>query len=228
MSGSAGGRSTGTLIDLPSAPSATVIAMHGFTRAPIHLTALAHACATAGLACIRPALAPRWAPVLMARPTHLDDAADGLIGNLETLPSPVVVVGHSAGAAAACWIAARWSRQSTGPDDLTAGPRVAGIVLVDGVEAVTGLIRRSLPDLADVPMTALTADPGPCNRHGALARFLEEARPGVVVRLPGSCHGDIEGEDRAIYRLACREQSTERMRRQVIDRTVETALRMIS
>lgn len=103
---------------------------------------------------------------------------------------------------------------------------MAGIVLVDGVDSVTSLIRRSLPVLADVPMTALVADPSPCNRHGALARYLDRERPGVTVRMPGTSHGDIEGQDHAVYRLACGERSSQAMRQQVIDRAVASALGM--
>lgn len=198
-----------------------VVALHGFTRAPAHLDRLAKGCTRAGLACVRPTLAPILDPMRIGRPRSIERIADRLAHAIQDFERPVVLLGHSAGAASACWIARTWKQAGV---DLT----VAGLVLVDGVDGVSRLIERSIEEVEGLPMTALTADPGPCNRHGALARFLDLERPGVTVRIVGASHGDIEGESRWIYRLACRERSCDRMRRLVIASAVQSSLRLTS
>lgn len=212
--------------------------MHGFTRSPGHLSALARACTDANLACLRPALATRWAPTRMVQPAWVRTVAQRLHEVLAGLPGPVVLVGHSAGASVACAIVAQWLAESPAvnptmplnlgqPGDMGHAVQLAGLVLVDGVDSVTGLLRTSIDRLVGVPMVAWAADPGPCNRHGALADFLDDRRPGIVVRVPGSCHGDIEGVDRLVYRLACRERSTPQMRQAILEWTVQQATRMV-
>jgi pimeloyl-ACP methyl ester carboxylesterase len=76
----------------------------------------------------------------------------------------VVLVGHSAGAAAACPLAV---------DLAGRGVQVLGIVMVDGADSPNRLIERTLPDLSSVPITGVLAPPNPCNRQGRLAGLLE-------------------------------------------------------
>lgn len=214
------------LLDVPDGPPiGLVVALHGFTRSPRHLEHLAQACTRSRLSCLRPALAPALDPMRIARPGALAREAQGLASQIRAQPLPdgrlVVILGHSAGAAAACWIARQWLLDGIDPG-------LAGLVLVDGVDGITHLIERSLVDLQAVPLVALTADPGPCNRHGALERLLGQRRPQAVVPMPGSCHGDIEGVERAIYRLACADSSDDAGRSRVIDAAVSVARGMIS
>jgi len=173
----------------------TVVALPGFTRGPGHLDRLARAVNDVGLPCVRPALAPRWMPILYMSRSRLRDVARRLVdGGV----SSAVIVGHSAGAAAGTYLAAYL--RDIGVD-------VRGLVLVDGVDSPNHLIASSLPQLHDVPVAAILAPPSPCNRNGALQRSLLDV-PGVQVAvIDGAGHGDIEGAGRGVYRRACGDTS---------------------
>ena len=175
-----------------------VIALPGFTRGPGHLVRLANACASEGYECLRPALAPRWLPVLYMVPSHLRSIARRLgeaVGG-----SPIVVVGHSAGGAAGTSLAA----------DLSAGgANVRGLVLIDGVESPNRLIATRLGELDGLRIAAVLAPPSPCNRHSQLEDFLA-GYPNVRVEVvPGAGHGDIEGAGIGVYRRMCKDTSDE-------------------
>lgn len=175
----------------------TVIALHGFTRGPQHLAAFAEACQRRGWNCLRPRLSPWLLPVLMNNRRHLDRVADRMISS-GRLCGSVVVVGHSAGAAAGSWITPRL---------LAAGVDVRGLIYVDGNDSPNHLIERSWAQLAAVPIRAVMAPPSPCNRGGRLAELLESRRPGSVEIIEGSGHGDIEMSPSAVYRRACGDSS---------------------
>lgn len=203
-------------------PIGTLVALHGFTRQPEHLAALAAGCVESGITCVRPALAPRWAPMAIASAGLLRRRAEQLSLALVALPTPVVLVGHSAGAAAAVWIAATWMQA-----DSASPPALAGIVLVDGVDSLTGLIRRGLPLLDAIPMRAVLAPPSPCNRHGALSDYLTAHRPGISEVIDGSGHGDIEGEERWVYARACGDSSSPDTRARLIADVIGLARLML-
>lgn len=177
--------------------SLTVLALHAFTRAPAHLDSLSEACQRRGWNCLRPALAPRWVPILVNSRRHLDRIADRLLAS-GRLQGPVVIVGHSAGAAAGTWMAPRLVR---------GGVDVRGVVYVDGNDSPNHLIEKALPQIASIPVVAITAPRGPCNRHGALANYLDSVRPGSVVEVPGAGHGDLEMRPSMLYRRACGDTS---------------------
>jgi pimeloyl-ACP methyl ester carboxylesterase len=171
----------------------TVLALHGFTRGPRHLAAFSEACQRRGWACVRPAVAPRLLPVLMNDRRHLDRVARRLVES-GRLVGPVVIVGHSAGAAAGTWMAPRL---------IDAGVDVRGLVYVDGNDSPNHLIERAWSEVVNIPIRAVMAPPSPCNRKGQLTQFLEERRPGSVEVIPGAGHGDIEMTGASIYRRAC-------------------------
>lgn len=175
----------------------TVIALHGFTRGPQHLATFSEACRSRGWSCVRPALAPRWLPILMNDRRHLSNVAHRIVAS-RRLTGPVVVVGHSAGAAAASWIA---------PKLRESGVNIAGLVYVDGNDSPNHLIERAWESLADVPIRAVMSPPSPCNRRGRLTDFLEKYRPGSVTIVPGAGHGDIEMNGAVVYRSACGDRS---------------------
>lgn len=198
---------------------ATVVALHAFTRGPQHLSAFADACRREGWTCVRPVVAPRWLPILTNSPRHIARVAKRLIasGRLDT---PVVIVGHSAGAAAGAWMT---------PILRSAGVDVVGLVFVDGNDSPNHLIERSWAELSDVPIRAVMAPPNPCNRRGRLTAFLEGRRPGSTVTVPGSGHGDLEMLGAGVYRRACGDCSGpsqwRKVQQEVIDaiRTLFTA-----
>lgn len=112
---------------------------------------------------------------------------------------PIVLVGHSAGAAAGCFLARELA---------IGGSDVQGIVMADGVDSPNHLIAHTLPDLEDLRVSAVLAPPSRCNRQGGLARLLSTF-PWVRVSLvDGAGHGNFEGVDAAIYRRVCRDRST--------------------
>ena len=200
--------------DPPGTAIGTVVLLHGFTRSPEHLGLLSSACVAVGARTLRPALGSLWWPTSTNNAAHLDRVGESLLPHLA--PGPVVVVGHSAGAAAGAW--------------LTAGLRAAGapvpaLVMVDGVESPSGLIRRAWPRLAGVSVRAVCAPPSRCNRQGALASWLAVQDGDVEVEtIDGSGHGDIEGPSQAIYRWACgddaKQPAGERVRAAVMARVV--------
>ena len=146
---------------------------------------------------MRPTVAPRWLPILMNDRRHLDRLARSLIAS-DRLAGPVVIVGHSAGAASGTWIAPRL---------IDAGIEVRGLVYVDGNDSPNHLIERAWKDVTRVPIRAVMAPPNPCNRQGRLTSFLRARRPGSVLVVPGAGHGDIEMTGAAVYRRACADRS---------------------
>lgn len=176
---------------------ATVLALHGFTRGPRNLADFSAACQLRGWDCVRVALAPRWLPTLMHNRRHLDHVADRLT-SAGRLLGPVVVVGHSAGAAAGSWMT---------PTLRNLGVDVAGLVFVDGNDSPNHLIERAWSNLASVPIRAVMAPPNPCNRHGRLTSFLQQRRPGSVQVIPGAGHGDLEMSGGSVYRRVCSDRS---------------------
>lgn len=190
---------------------ATVVALHAFTRGPQHLAAFADACSREGWTCVRPAVAPRWLPILTNSRRHIAHVASRLIAS-GRLRAPVVIVGHSAGAAAGAWMT---------PLLRSAGIDVVGLVFVDGNDSPNRLIERSWAQLTDIPIRAVMAPPNPCNRQGRLTAFLDERRPGSTVVVHGAGHGDIEMLGSGVYRRACGDESGpsqwQEVQREVID-----------
>ncbi len=172
---------------------ATVLALHGFTRGPQHLSAFSEACLREGWNCLRPSLAPRWLPILVNSRGHLARVAERLVAS-GLLSGPVVVVGHSSGAAVGAWIA---------PILIRSDVDVRGLVFVDGNDSPNHLMEQAWPELQDLPIQAVQAPPSLCNRGGHLADLLSTRRPGSVTVIPGAGHGDIEMHRGEIYRLAC-------------------------
>jgi pimeloyl-ACP methyl ester carboxylesterase len=175
----------------------TVVLLHGFARRPRALDDLADRCSALDADVVRPHLSAWWWPTCTNNTRHLDRIAMRV--RAERDDGPVVVVGHSAGAAAGAWIAARL---------VDAHVHVGALVLVDGVESPVRSISRAWPRLAGVPVTAVVGPPGPCNRQQALGRWFmssdASAGPVVdVVELPAMGHGDIEGVGVGVYVRLC-------------------------
>lgn len=178
------------------AAESTVIALPGFTRRPVHLHRLAEAVASSGRRCVRPHLAPRLIPTLYMSRSHLDRLAVRL--SASTGPGPIIIAGHSAGGAAGTYLASTLCAR---------GADVRGVVLIDGVDSPNHLIAKTLPALDDLRIAAVLAPPSPCNRDGALERYLRAFPRVRVTMVDGAGHGDIEGSGVGLYRRVCKDTS---------------------
>lgn len=176
----------------------TAVLMHAFGRRPHHLDDLTARLTARGALVVRPSLSAWWWPTCTNNTRYLDRVARAVASPCGE--GPVVVLGHSAGAAAGAWVAARL---------VEAGRDVRTLVLIDGVESPVRAISRSWPGLQGVPVVAICGDPGPCNRRGALGDWLGEQRadrpPIDIRRIPGMGHGDVEGAGIGIYVRVCRD-----------------------
>lgn len=118
------------------------------------------------------------------------NAAAGQVG------PPLVLAGHSAGAAAALHEAAVLLHRG--------GLTPAGLLLLDPTDSLAAVGTRALPDLDDVPVLVVAGPPGRCNRGGALVAALADRRAGFLgARLLHGGHGDAEGKVSPLYRAAC-------------------------
>ncbi len=204
------------LIDRVDGERAVIIAVHGFTRSPEHLEAFARSCMTQTCSVVRPRLGSLNYATSMNRATVVSSLATEMALIVEEFNVPVVVVGHSAGAAAGSWLAAEL---------LDAGVDVQGLVSVEGVESPTHLIERSWPRIERLPSFAVAAPPSRCNRGGALVQWLRERRSGEFgAVVAGSGHGDIEGQEHPVYRWACGDRSTPQIRATVRDLVIAQVL----
>jgi len=183
--------------DPAGTPRGTVVLMHAFTRSPRDLQGLAMRAVSRGAKVLMPHLGAWWWPRSTNNARYLSRIAEAV--ERQRSPGPVVIVGHSAGAAAGAWVAARL---------MDAGVDVSLLVLVDGVESPSGTLRRSWSALERLPVLAICAPPSRCNRRGALeAWLLSQVRSAdsalEVVHLPGMGHGDIEGAGIRVYCRMC-------------------------
>lgn len=185
--------------------------LHGFSRAPRHLRVLSERLNGRGVATVRPALSAWIWRRSNNNAAYLGQVAERLARGLPD--GPVVVAGHSAGAAAGAWMAAELAAR---------GVDVRRLVLVDGVENPTHLIARAWPRLAEVDVVAVLASPSPCNRHGQLGQWLRaQPRDVRILDIADSGHGAIEGFASAVYARACDDRSTDQTRELVISTVVE-------
>lgn len=207
----------GILIDRPASSRAMVIALHGFTRRGRHLQRLAEHLVAEDLTVLRPTLRSLWWPRSMNRRPVVAELADRLGPVFDG--QPIAIVGHSAGAAAGACLAARL---------IEAGTEVSGLVFVDGVESPTRHVANAWSSIRACDLRVVAAPPSPCNRHGELVRWLVPRMVGPFgIEIAHSGHGDVEGESHRVYRLACRERSTDETRARVMHHVVAATLRVI-
>lgn len=181
-----------------------VILLPGFSRRAEHTALMAQLCRERGWIPLPVTLAPRALAPLYMSTTRLRAVARDI--GRRSPGSPIVVVGHSAG----CFITAF----------LRGKADVRGLVMADGVDSPNGLIRRYLPELISLRVSAVFADPSPCNRNGKLESEIG-AYPWVrCVHIPCAGHGDFEGNGIAIYTRACGDRSTPDTSRRFRDEVV--------
>ncbi len=189
---------------LPEAPvPGRVWLQHGFARTRHRMADLAASLGAAGFVVLTTGLRSfdryaRTVQRLADNRAFLAELAVALRTAAPPVPTsagdPFLVVGHSAGAEAAAFVAARLARRAP----------VAGAVLLDPVRSLRGhnlpVALRTLAS-ANVPVRLVAAPPSICNAHGsgvACARTILPGFLGVEVR-QGS-HADAEG--RSSDRLA--------------------------
>lgn len=153
--------------------------------------------------------------------THVRALADGLMTLPGILDGPLVLGGHSAGAAVVVAMADHLADR---------GVRVRGLVLIDGVDNRAHMayrVLRSTTLLQMTPVMLIDGEPSRCNQYGDLTRTLLAEGPGVMGwRVHGAGHGDVErwipgapgvpeardadrrARPRLAYRIACGDASS--------------------
>ena len=161
---------------------AAAVLQHGFARTPERLSGLAQLLADQGVLVVRASI-PSWTPRhSLHDESFLQAVGETVVSRLrERAPDAAVLgIGHSAGAA----VVAGWMPQG-----------LEGVILLDPVDRhhrIAGLVGTCAPESIRV----ITADPSPCNRHGAATRMLAEA--GLVSieetwrSIEGTAHPDPE------------------------------------
>lgn len=178
-------------------PNVTVVVLPAFTRSASHVSLFTRQVAEAGFHAIAIDLAPRFLPIAYMYKRHLRRIAAKF--STSNQGAEVVLVGHSAGAAAASFLALAMQSE---------GVHVKGVVFADGVDSPNHLIRESLKKLEGMKVAAVLAPPSPCNRQGSLEHFLVDYPWVRVTTVPGAGHGDIEGAGIPIYRRFCADNSS--------------------
>ena len=106
------------------------------------------------------------------------------------LPERFVIAGHSGGGQTAGGAAGYYAEfaQAVAPERLH---DMAGVLLLDS-SPIGGAIERGVAKIPlDIPVYAISAEPGPLNDYGGLNEVLAEVRPGFVgVQLIDGVHGD--------------------------------------
>ena len=175
-----------------TAGKAVAIVFPAFTRSAAELSGFVAKLTDSGFDARAITLAPRALPTLYCYRRHLRAIANAIC---EDNPNrPIIVMGHSAGAAAATYVAQQL---------MSLESDIRGVVLIDGVDSPNHLIAKSLPLLDKVNVGAVLASPSPCNRHGLLGRQLATYPLVRVMHVPGAGHGDIEGNESPVYRRVC-------------------------
>lgn len=202
-----------------------VYLQHGFARSASKVDDLARSIAARGLVVVAPDLSSFGGCAINAASTrdavadlvdgqgtdHLQASADQALTvaglPAATLPSRVVLAGHSAGGALATAVGGRLAASPSA--DVRA--RLAGVVLLDPVETTDGAMAAAMPALAATSVLTVSAPGGSCNDGGSGTGVLTSQRAGFVgVRLPSGCHCDAEADSTDfLCTLVCGSPSTE-------------------
>jgi alpha-beta hydrolase superfamily lysophospholipase len=197
----------------PARVRGAIVLQHGFARRPGHLTGLAGYLASRGYLVVRPYLASLRPWRSLQDSGFADQFGAGVLKILrQRTDAPVVVMGHSAGAA----VVAGWWRLPHAPE------RFCLLDPVDRHRRITGLAEAVRTERAQGRTTpaigVVSADPSACNRHAAAVQMLAAAD---VIRdgstwwwIRGSAHADPEripasgratdvGDADRLARLAC-------------------------
>jgi len=175
-----------------------VIVFPGFSRTASNLTLFTRELDQSHFETVAISLAPRLIPFMYMSKPHLRRVSADIAREYSN--RKIVLIGHSAGAASATYIA--YQLRLVGID-------IMGLIFADGVDSPNHLISKYLPALGNTEIAAILAPPSPCNRNGLLAHTLHSF-PGIDIQIiPGAGHGDIEGAGVRIYQKFCKDQSTQ-------------------
>lgn len=184
---------------------------HGFSRANNQMIDLATKIAERGFVVFAPSMAPGTSGCAMNNAgflqdfsrlfSALDDPNQGLLQaaraaataagtSITFLPPTFVFAGHSAGGAAAVYVA----KHLVTTQPITAAA-LRGLSLLDPVESISGsLIGSSLSALTGVRLYTVSSPPYSCNSNAnGTALLAALPRPFVGVELTSGCHCDAEG-----------------------------------
>ena len=192
-----------------------VIVFPGFSRTSSHLTLFIGELEQRHFDAVAVTLAPQWFPVMYMGKSHLRKVSADIARNYSG--RELILIGHSAGGAAATYIAYQLRLMSV---------EIRGLIFADGVDSPNHLISKYLPGLGNTEIAAILAPPSPCNRNGLLAKTLRSF-PGIDLRIiPGSGHGDIEGAGISVYRKFCKDQSTQAIAMHFREALIQTLEKM--
>lgn len=118
-----------------------------------------------------------------------------------TLPTKIVLSGHSAGGAL---VSAVGGALVSNPD-VAVSSRLKGIVLLDPVENADNEMAANLPKLKSLPVLTISGGNSSCNANSSGTNVLLPTRTGFAgVRLPSGCHCDAEADTTdALCTLVC-------------------------
>lgn len=185
-------------------PTALAWVQHGFARTGERMADLADRLAADGLLVVAPTVDALGGCSLSDAGAIVAGIAEALVGRVDegallasardagmaagSLPTDLVLVGHSAGGAAMTGVAAELAASD-------AAGTLRLLLLLDPVESRGGMMAASLPELEAVEVLAIAGEPGPCNAEASGPAALGAARDSFHgVRIKGGCHCDPEGD----------------------------------
>ncbi len=167
---------------------------HGFARGARHLAGLADLLAAHGIAVVRPDLASLRPWHSLHDPVFLTSAALTIARAVEVgIPQRAGVpvgsawwgIGHSAGAGVVAHAAGVLGHRGERDD-------VRGLILLDPVDSVGGLLSGALPSCDGLAMEVAALAPSRCNRHGAMLDVLRGRAATSIATFPTLSHADPE------------------------------------
>ncbi len=192
-------------------PTGMVWLQHGFARSNDNMADLMRRYAARGYVVVNPSFGAFGSCAINAAALHAAlasliagsasptsalqvsaDAARSALGLAPlTLPTNIVLSGHSAGAAAMTAVA---GALASNPNPAVSS-RLKGIVLLDPVENADNAMAANLPKLKALPVLTISGANSSCNANSSGTSVLLPTRTGFAgVRLPSGCHCDAEAD----------------------------------
>jgi len=192
-------------------PTGLIYLQHGFARSKDNVSDLTKKYAARGWVVVAPSLGSFGSCTINELPMHqaiaaalVDstnpasafqtsaNAARSALGLAPlTLPSAIVLSGHSAGGALVTVVG---GIIASNPSP-TVKARLKGIVLLDPVENANNGMAAALPNLTTTKLLTISGGDSSCNSNSSGTKALLPTRSGFAgVRLPTGCHCDAEAD----------------------------------